>query len=174
MTRAPTPKPGVCVRCCGPRPDSARQVSALLSAADFDRVVYDALCETIATQGAVRGPARPGGYRRSTQEADSSVLTQDDGDAIAAKLNHRPRRVLGWATPAEAFGLLEPGRRLQLEELRLAIVVWIENWTVALTQLAWGRNRIVTCTARHSRSSRSGSLCTVRCSSVMVCAISSG
>jgi len=34
-------------------------------------------------------------------------------DAIAATLNHRPRRVLGWATPAEAFGLVEP-TRLQL------------------------------------------------------------
>jgi len=41
------------------------------------------------------------------------VLTQNDVDAIAAKLNHRPRRVLGWATPAEAFRLVKPGR-LQL------------------------------------------------------------
>jgi len=47
------------------------------------------------------------------KKADLSALTQNDVDAIAAKLNHRPRRVLGWATPAEALGLLEPGR-LQL------------------------------------------------------------
>ena len=44
------------------------------------------------------------------KKADLSALTQDDVDAIAAKLNHRPRRMLGWATPVEALGLLEPGR----------------------------------------------------------------
>jgi triacylglycerol lipase len=30
------------------------------------------------------------------------------GIVIAAKLNHRQRRVLGWATPAELFGASEP------------------------------------------------------------------
>lgn len=28
---------------------------------------------------------------------------QDDLDATATKLNHAPRRMLSWATPAEAF-----------------------------------------------------------------------
>ena len=40
--------------------------------------------------------------------ADLSTFTQDELNAVAAKLNHRPRRVLGWATPAEAFGTAEP------------------------------------------------------------------
>jgi len=40
--------------------------------------------------------------------ADLATFTQDELNAVAAKLNHRPRRVLGWATPAEAFGATEP------------------------------------------------------------------
>lgn len=47
------------------------------------------------------------------KNADLSALTPDEVNTIATKLNQRPRRVLGWATPAEAsaaLGLLEPGR----------------------------------------------------------------
>ncbi|MCE5288109.1 MAG: IS30 family transposase [Nocardiaceae bacterium] len=35
------------------------------------------------------------------KNADLRVYSQDELDRIADKLNHRPRRVLGWATPAE-------------------------------------------------------------------------
>jgi len=38
----------------------------------------------------------------------TGTLTQDALNSVAAKVNHRPRRVLGWATPAEAFGTAEP------------------------------------------------------------------
>jgi IS30 family transposase len=37
------------------------------------------------------------------KNADLGSFTQDHLNAVAAKLNHRPRRVLGWSTPAEAF-----------------------------------------------------------------------
>ena len=47
------------------------------------------------------------------RDADLSTFTQDELNVIAAKLNHRPRRVLSWATPAEAFGTTEP-KPLQL------------------------------------------------------------
>jgi transposase, IS30 family len=42
------------------------------------------------------------------RNADLGTFTQDELDAVAAKLNHRPRRVLGWATPAETFCAAEP------------------------------------------------------------------
>jgi IS30 family transposase len=42
------------------------------------------------------------------RNADLATFTQDELNAVTAKLNHRPRRVLGWATPAEAFGATEP------------------------------------------------------------------
>jgi transposase, IS30 family len=42
------------------------------------------------------------------KNADLSTFTQDELDTVAAKLNHRPRRVLSWATPAEVFGTAEP------------------------------------------------------------------
>jgi IS30 family transposase len=41
------------------------------------------------------------------KSADLGSFIQDDLDAIAEKLNQRPRRVLGWATPAEAFGIAQ-------------------------------------------------------------------
>jgi IS30 family transposase len=37
------------------------------------------------------------------RNADLCSFTQDDLDDIAAKLNDRPRRVLNWATPAQAL-----------------------------------------------------------------------
>jgi IS30 family transposase len=37
------------------------------------------------------------------KNADLGRFSQDHLNAVAAKLNHRPRRVLGWITPAEAF-----------------------------------------------------------------------
>ena len=37
------------------------------------------------------------------KNADLGSFTQDHLNAVAAKLNHRPRRVLDWTTPAEAF-----------------------------------------------------------------------
>jgi IS30 family transposase len=45
---------------------------------------------------------------RYGKNADLAAFTQDELNAVAAKLNHRPRRVLGWATPAEAFGIAQP------------------------------------------------------------------
>ena len=42
------------------------------------------------------------------KNADLGSFTQAELNSVAAKLNHRPRRVLGWATPAEAFGTVEP------------------------------------------------------------------
>jgi len=57
----------------------------------------------------IRGSAAPTRTRTDLHKnADLATFTQDELNAVAAKLNHRPRRVLGWATPAEAFGTAEP------------------------------------------------------------------
>jgi IS30 family transposase len=42
------------------------------------------------------------------KNADLGSFTQRQLNTVAAKLNDRPRRVLGWATPAEAFGIAWP------------------------------------------------------------------
>src|ERR1700739_2862519 len=42
------------------------------------------------------------------KKADLACFTQDQLDCAAAKRNPRPRRVLGWTTPAEAFDAAQP------------------------------------------------------------------
>jgi IS30 family transposase len=42
------------------------------------------------------------------KNADLGRFTQDHLNYLAAKLNHRPRRVLDWTTPAEAFSTAQP------------------------------------------------------------------
>jgi IS30 family transposase len=42
------------------------------------------------------------------KNADLGSFTQDHLNYVAAKLNHRPRRVLDWTTPAEAFSTAQP------------------------------------------------------------------
>jgi hypothetical protein len=66
--------------------------------------------------GAPDCPKTDGDLKRGTNEntnrllrqylhnnADLGRFTRDHLNAVAAKLNHRPRRVLGWIIPAEAF-----------------------------------------------------------------------
>jgi IS30 family transposase len=48
------------------------------------------------------------------KNSDLSVFSQQDLDTLAAKLNHRPRRVLDGATPAEVFSSAEPRPLLRL------------------------------------------------------------
>jgi IS30 family transposase len=52
-----------------------------------------------------RGRPRSEQSRAAALRATSELL-QEVG--AQAKLNHRPRRVLGWSTPTEAFGTAEP------------------------------------------------------------------
>jgi IS30 family transposase len=42
------------------------------------------------------------------KNADLGSFTQDHLNCVAAKLNHRPRRVPDWTTPAEAFNAAQP------------------------------------------------------------------
>jgi transposase, IS30 family len=44
--------------------------------------------------------------------ADLGSLTQDHLNSVAAKINHRPRRVLGFITRAEAFDRVQHTARL--------------------------------------------------------------
>ncbi len=40
------------------------------------------------------------------QRSDFGGITQEQLDAVAARLNGRPRKTLGWLTPAERFAQL--------------------------------------------------------------------
>ena len=58
------------------------------------------------------------------KNADLGSFTQDELDSVAAKLNHRPRRVLGWITPAEAFDRVKhTGGRLSNSNVLSSAVV---------------------------------------------------
>lgn len=47
-----------------------------------------------------------GRSRRAPKGTSFEDLTQTDLDEIVTEINNRPRRVLGWATPAEIFNEL--------------------------------------------------------------------
>jgi IS30 family transposase len=42
------------------------------------------------------------------KNTDMGSFTQRQLNTVASKLNDRPRQILGWATPAEAFGVAWP------------------------------------------------------------------
>ena len=42
------------------------------------------------------------------KSADLRIFSQEDLDRLADRLNDRPRRVLGWASPATVFGNAQP------------------------------------------------------------------
>jgi hypothetical protein len=53
-----------------------------------------------------RGWTVPNGLLRQyfPKRTDLSIHTPEDLRAVQERLNHRPRKVLGWRTPMEVFG----------------------------------------------------------------------
>ena len=62
---------------------------------------------------------------------DLSRWSADDLEAVAFELNNRPRKILGWQTPAEVFDQ-QIGQRQKagttVVEMSMAVAVYIENF----------------------------------------------